>query len=76
MLLHTRGGQVHDFVGAAESHKGGVMLRGLLLWAAGNRPVTISKFGVGMAALHPQLPANKWNRTLRRYFGWTPLVAD
>ena len=46
-----------------------------LLWAAGNRPVTISKFGVGMAALHPQLPANKWNRTLRRYFGWTPAVA-
>ena len=43
-----------------------------LLWAAGNRPVTISKFGVGMAALHPHLPANKWNRTLRRYFGWTP----
>lgn len=46
-----------------------------LLWAAGNRPVTISKFGVGMAALYPQLPANKWNRTLRRYFGWTPMRA-
>ena len=45
-----------------------------LLWAAGNRPETISKFGVGMAALHPHLPANKWNRTLRRYFGWTPLA--
>ena len=47
-----------------------------LLWAAGNRPETISKFGVGMAALHPHLPANKWNRTLRRYFGWTPHAAD
>lgn len=46
-----------------------------LLWATGNRPVTISKFGVGMATLHPQLPANKWNRTLRRYFGWQPAVA-
>jgi hypothetical protein len=45
-----------------------------LLWAAGQRPVTISKFGVGMAALNPRLPANKWNRTLRRYFGWTPQV--
>jgi hypothetical protein len=43
-----------------------------LLWAAGRRPVTISKFGVGMAALDPRLPANKWNRALRRYFGWTP----
>jgi len=44
-----------------------------LLWAAGQRPVTISKFGVGMAAFNPRLPANKWNRTLRRYFGWAPL---
>ncbi|MEO8697895.1 MAG: molecular chaperone, partial [Acidimicrobiales bacterium] len=45
-----------------------------VLWAAGERPVPISKFGVGMAALNPGLPANKWNRTLRRYFGWTPLA--
>jgi hypothetical protein len=45
-----------------------------LLWAAGIRPLTISKFGVGMAALHPHLPAHKWNRTLRRYFGWTPVI--
>ena len=45
-----------------------------LLWAAGHRPVTISKFGVGMAALNPHLPAHKWNRTLRRYFGWAPLA--
>ena len=43
-----------------------------LLWASGQRPVTISKFGVGMAALNPHLPANKWNRTLRRYFKWSP----
>jgi hypothetical protein len=46
-----------------------------LLWSAGERPVTISKFGVGMAALNPHLPANKWNRTLRRYFGWSPRAA-
>jgi hypothetical protein len=43
-----------------------------LLWAAGQRPVTISKFGVGMARSTLRLPANKWNRTLRRYFNWTP----
>ncbi|MEO5837865.1 MAG: polyphosphate polymerase domain-containing protein [Acidimicrobiales bacterium] len=46
-----------------------------LLWAAGERPVPISKFGVGLAALNPRLPANKWNRALRRYFGWTPTAA-
>ena len=47
-----------------------------LLWSAGQRPVTISKFGVGMAALNPRLPAHKWNRTLRRYFDWTPQRCD
>ena len=43
------------------------------LWALGHRPVTISKYCTGLAALHPQLPANKWNRTLRRYFRWQPI---
>ena len=36
------------------------------LWAAGIRPSRISKFATGMAALRPGLPANRWNRTLRR----------
>ncbi|WP_204745536.1 polyphosphate polymerase domain-containing protein [Glycomyces paridis] len=43
-----------------------------LLWAAGYRPEPISKYGTGMALLRPELPANKWNRTLRRHFGWRP----
>ena len=43
-----------------------------MLWSEGVRPATISKFCVGLAALDPALPANKWNRTLRRYFAWTP----
>lgn len=46
-----------------------------LLWDSGVRPVSISKYCVGLAALWPTLPANKWNRTLRRYFGWRPLGA-
>ncbi|GGJ36983.1 polyphosphate polymerase domain-containing protein [Paenarthrobacter histidinolovorans] len=36
------------------------------LWANGVRPCRISKFATGMAALHPELPANRWNQTLRR----------
>jgi len=36
------------------------------LWAHGVRPSRISKFATGMAALCPDLPANRWNRTLRR----------
>jgi hypothetical protein len=45
------------------------------IWAMGLRPVPISKYCVGMALVHPHLPANRWNRTLRRYFDWTPVRA-
>lgn len=39
-----------------------------LLWRGGIRPVGISKFGTGLAALHPDLPSNKWSRVLRTHF--------
>jgi hypothetical protein len=35
------------------------------LWSHHYRPTNISKFGTGLAALRPQLPSNKWHRTLR-----------
>ena len=35
-----------------------------LLWHQGHRPARISKYATGMALLHPELPANKWYRTL------------
>lgn len=38
------------------------------LWRMGIRPARISKFATGMAALHPELPSNKWHRVLQRYF--------
>ncbi len=38
------------------------------LWSHGLRPDKISKFGTGLAALHPELPSNKWHRTLDRHF--------
>lgn len=37
-----------------------------LLWARGHRPAPVSKFATGLALLHPDLPANRWHRTLRR----------
>lgn len=43
-----------------------------LLWRCGVRPVAISKYCVGLAALDPTLPANHWHRTLNRWFGRTP----
>lgn len=39
-----------------------------LLWQLGQRPMAISKFGVGMACTRPGLPANRWHRPIRRYF--------
>jgi len=43
-----------------------------LLWSRGRRPVRISKYGVGMAALHPELPRLKWHRTLDRQLAIPP----
>jgi hypothetical protein len=43
-----------------------------LLWQLGQRPVSLSKYCVGMALVRPDLPANRWNRELRRHFEWTP----
>lgn len=33
----------------------------------GIRPVSMSKYCLGVAALHPELPANKWSRLLTRH---------
>jgi hypothetical protein len=43
-----------------------------VLWRLGQRPVSLSKYCVGMALVRPDLPANRWNRELRRHFGWVP----
>ena len=40
-----------------------------LLWRSGHRPVKISKYATGLAALHPELPANRWYPVLTRHFG-------
>lgn len=38
------------------------------MWANGHRPVKISKCSTGLAALHPELPSNRWRRTIDRHF--------
>lgn len=40
-----------------------------LLWARGHRPLRISKYATGLAALRPDLPSAPWRRTLRQHFG-------
>lgn len=39
-----------------------------LLWSLGHRPCTVSKYGTGLAALCPGLPAHRWLPVLRRHF--------
>lgn len=36
----------------------------------GIREESMSKYCLGMALLHPHLPANKWSRLLRNHFSW------
>jgi VTC domain len=43
-----------------------------LLWSLGHRPSAISKYGTGLAALRPDLPANRWRPVLRRHL--TPTI--
>lgn len=38
-----------------------------LLWRRGHRPVRVSKYGTGLAVLHPDLPATPWRRVLDRH---------
>jgi hypothetical protein len=45
------------------------------LWRHGLRPITVSKYCTGLAALRPYLPANKWNRVLRQHLDWRPANA-
>ncbi|PZU44189.1 MAG: molecular chaperone [Microbacterium sp.] len=42
------------------------------LWRRGHRPASVSKYGTGMAALHPALPSHKWRRVLTRDFAASP----
>jgi hypothetical protein len=39
-----------------------------LLWSLHRRPCSVSKYGTGLAALRPELPANRWHPVLRRHF--------
>ncbi|MFF2371532.1 polyphosphate polymerase domain-containing protein [Agromyces sp. NPDC058110] len=44
------------------------------LWSLGHRPATVSKFGTGLAALRPGLPANRWAPVLRTHFSHATLA--
>lgn len=45
------------------------------LWASGTRPARISKYGTSLAALRPELPSNRWSRSIRRHVPTAALSA-
>lgn len=47
-----------------------------LLWSLGHRPCPLSKYGTGLAALRPELPANRWLPVLRRHFTLAPTAPN
>lgn len=48
-----------------------------MLWRAGFRPQSMSKYATGMAALRPHLPHNRWKRIIARSFTPSaPLITD
>ena len=54
---------------------GGAGLIDRELWSRGIRPQRLSKYATSLASLHPDLPANRWHRTLNRYTPSHRLVA-
>jgi hypothetical protein len=55
---------------------GGLSWFDRVLFEAGARPAAVSKFGLAMAATHPELPANRWSRVLRDHLGLRPLAGE
>lgn len=54
-----------------ESKSTGASAADAALARLGIRPMSMSKYCVGLALTRPDLPANRWSRVLRREFGWT-----
>ena len=63
----------HVLVESKSSARGSAADR--ILRELGVRPASVSKYCVGVAALHPELPSNPWHQTLRRYFEPLPAAA-
>jgi hypothetical protein len=51
-----------------ETKSGGTTSADRLLWSLGHRPCAMSKYGVGLASVRGDLPANRWRPVLRRHF--------
>ena len=65
----SRGGELHGldlvFVETKSGASPSVVDR--QLWSYGHRPVRVSKFGTGLAVMHPELPSNKWRPAMKKF---------
>ncbi len=69
LCCEDAGGAVARFAGSAiveTKAPGGPSAIDRTLWRLGHRPRRFSKYATGLAALHPELPANRWHQTLVR----------
>jgi hypothetical protein len=44
------------------------------LWAEGHRPIKVSKYATALAALHPELPSNRWHQVLKHHVRHSPTL--
>ncbi|MQA73468.1 MAG: VTC domain-containing protein [Solirubrobacterales bacterium] len=63
----------HVLVEVKSAHGASFVDRALA--ALGLAPVSVSKYCVGMALLHPELPSGPWDALLERYFDRAPALA-
>ena len=61
-----RGVELVDTLVVETKSAGAPGLADRVLWGLGVRPTRVSKFCTSLAAIHPDLPANRWNQALRR----------
>ena len=65
--VHGRHLDYGDLLVVETKSTGAVGVVDRALWARGIRPARISKYCTSLAALQPELPSNKWSRSIRRY---------
>lgn len=71
----TQGSELADVAVVEIKSAGRVTAADRQLRHLGHRPAPISKYGTGLASLHPELPSNRWHRTLGRS-GLGPAARD
>lgn len=65
--VHGRHMDYGDLLIVETKSAGGAGAVDRALWATGIRPARLSKYCTSLAALRPELPSNRWSRSLRRY---------